>query len=70
MMIKDLRAYAYGFLVGVVLAAFVLAVSLLVSRWYIEHEVEELTKHFFVIERLDRLEAAQDPVPAIRSTQQ
>jgi len=61
-MIRDLTAYAYGFLAGVVLAAFVLALSLLVSRWYIEHEVAELSKRFFVIERLDRLEAAQDSV--------
>ena len=60
MMIKDLTAYAYGFLAGVVLAAFVLALSLLVSRWYIEHEVAELSERFLLIERLDRLEAAQD----------
>ena len=59
-MIRDLTAYAYGFLAGVVLAAFVLALSLLVSRWYIEHEVAELSERFLLIERLDRLEAAQD----------
>jgi len=59
-MIRDLTAYAYGFLAGVVLAAFVLALSLLVSRWYIEHEIAELSERFLLIERLDRLEAAQD----------
>jgi len=62
-MIRDLTAYAYGFLAGVVLAAFVLALSLLVSRWYIEHEIAELSERFLLIERLDRLEAAQDSVP-------
>ena len=61
-MIRDLTAYAYGFLAGVVLAAFVLALSLLVSRWYIEHEIAELSERFLLIERLDRLEAAQDSV--------
>ena len=59
-MFRDLTAYAYGFLAGVVLAAFVLALSLLVSRWYIEHEIAELSERFLLIERLDRLEAAQD----------
>ena len=61
-MFRDLTAYAYGFLAGVVLAAFVLALSLLVSRWYIEHEIAELSERFLLIERLDRLEAAQDSV--------